>query len=352
MQSTMKLVVAVGGLSLALTTGVGIASGQPDVGPIINSTCSYSQVMAALNAEEPATAAQVEANPVMVAGLQNLIASPPEGRRQIVADWQNSPAIQPYVPLISQVVDDLQQLLAGSNRHRHRRHQLAGLQELVQVSQCECLHGGTGLFRSARDVGQQHDVVHPQQSIRHLRLVNEHVQARAREPACGQRVHQRRFVDHAAPGDIDQIPVGAERVDDVTVDQVAGFGATGRCDDQHVDLAGQLERRCHVGIRRIGDLMAIVVADRAPERRKPLGDSVSDAPQPDDPHAGVADLTRQGIVAVDGPPPVAQIAVGCGELTEDVDHQPDGGVGHAVGEHIGGVADRDAPLAAASTSVC
>ena len=104
MQSTMKLVVAVGGLSLALTTGVGIASGQPDVGPIINSTCSYSQVIVALRAEEPATAAQVEANPVMVAGLQDLIASPPEGRRQIVADWQNSPAIQPYVPLISKVV--------------------------------------------------------------------------------------------------------------------------------------------------------------------------------------------------------------------------------------------------------
>jgi hemophore-related protein len=104
MQSTMKLVVAVGGLSLALSTGAGIASAEPDMSPIINSTCNYSQVMAALNAEDPATAAQVSANPALVAGLQNLIASPPEERRQMVAQWQSVPAIQPYVPLISRVV--------------------------------------------------------------------------------------------------------------------------------------------------------------------------------------------------------------------------------------------------------
>jgi hemophore-related protein len=104
MVSKMKWVVAVGGLASALTTGVGIASAQPDVGPIINSTCNYSQVMAALNAEDPATAQQVAANPAMVAGLQQLIAAPPDGRRRMVAQWQNAPALQPYLPLISRVV--------------------------------------------------------------------------------------------------------------------------------------------------------------------------------------------------------------------------------------------------------
>jgi hemophore-related protein len=104
MVSTMKLVVAVGGLISALTTGVGIASAQPDVGPIINSTCNYSQVMAALNAEDPVVAQQVSASPAMVAGLQQLIAAPPEGRRRMVAQWQKAPALQPYLPLISRVV--------------------------------------------------------------------------------------------------------------------------------------------------------------------------------------------------------------------------------------------------------
>ena len=105
MVSTMKMVMAVGGLSLALTTGAGIASAEPDVSPIINSTCNYSQVMAALNAEDPNMAGQVSANPALVAGLQNLIASGPEGRRQTVAQWQNVPAIQPYIPLIAQVAN-------------------------------------------------------------------------------------------------------------------------------------------------------------------------------------------------------------------------------------------------------
>lgn len=104
MHSTMKMVVAVSGLSLALTTGAGIASAQPDVSPIINSTCSYPQVMAALNAEDPNMAGQVSSNPAMVAGLQNLISSPPEGRRQIVSQWQGVPALQAYIPLISRVV--------------------------------------------------------------------------------------------------------------------------------------------------------------------------------------------------------------------------------------------------------
>ena len=104
MVSTMRMVVAVGGLSLALTTGGGIASAQPDLSPIINSTCNYSQVMAALNAESPDMAEQVAASPVMVAGLQELISATPEGRTQMVSEWQNSAAVQPYIPLISRVV--------------------------------------------------------------------------------------------------------------------------------------------------------------------------------------------------------------------------------------------------------
>jgi hemophore-related protein len=103
--SLTKLAVAVGGLSVALTTGAGIASAQPDASAIINSTCTYPQVMAALNAEDPQMAGQVSSNPALVAGLQNLIASGPEGRRQTVAQWQDLPALQPYVPLISRVAN-------------------------------------------------------------------------------------------------------------------------------------------------------------------------------------------------------------------------------------------------------
>jgi hemophore-related protein len=59
--------------------------------------------MAALGAQSPDMAEQVSANPALVAGLQQLVASPPDGRRQMVQQWQSVPAVQPYIALITQV---------------------------------------------------------------------------------------------------------------------------------------------------------------------------------------------------------------------------------------------------------
>lgn len=47
------LVAAVCGLALSLTAGAVTASADPDLGPVINTTCNYSQVLAALNALHP-----------------------------------------------------------------------------------------------------------------------------------------------------------------------------------------------------------------------------------------------------------------------------------------------------------
>ena len=46
-----RLAVAVGGLALSLTAGAGVASADPVLDPIVNTTCSFPQVMAALNAQ-------------------------------------------------------------------------------------------------------------------------------------------------------------------------------------------------------------------------------------------------------------------------------------------------------------
>lgn len=56
--SLIRPAVAVAGLALSVTFGAGVASADPDLGPIINTTCSYPQVIAALNAQNPAAAAQ------------------------------------------------------------------------------------------------------------------------------------------------------------------------------------------------------------------------------------------------------------------------------------------------------
>jgi hypothetical protein len=56
MLSWTKWAVAVAGLTLSLSAGAGIASAQPDASAIVNSTCTYPQVMAALNDQNPGVA--------------------------------------------------------------------------------------------------------------------------------------------------------------------------------------------------------------------------------------------------------------------------------------------------------
>jgi hemophore-related protein len=103
MLSRTKLVVAFAGLAFALSTGAGIASATPDVNAIVNSTCTYPQVMAALNDQSPETASELNANPLAVGWLQGLVAAPPDQRSQMIQQVQGVPALQPYMPVITQV---------------------------------------------------------------------------------------------------------------------------------------------------------------------------------------------------------------------------------------------------------
>ena len=105
MLSRTKLAVAAAGLALSLSAGAGIASAQPDVSAIVNSTCTYPQVMAALNAQSPDVADELNANPVAVGWLQGLVAAPPDQRRQMVQQVQGIPELQSYTPVIFQVAN-------------------------------------------------------------------------------------------------------------------------------------------------------------------------------------------------------------------------------------------------------
>lgn len=100
-----RLTAGSAGLLLTLFAIGGVASAQPNMDSIVGSTCTYPQVMAALNAQSPDVANEVSANPVATAWLQQLVASPPEQRRQMVAQAQGVPAVQQYSGLISQVAN-------------------------------------------------------------------------------------------------------------------------------------------------------------------------------------------------------------------------------------------------------
>jgi hemophore-related protein len=103
MPSKIRLVVGMGSLLAGLLATSGIALADPDPSAIINSTCTYPQVMAALRAQSPAVADQVTGDPIANIWLQQLVAAPPDQRRQMINQAQNWPAVQQDMSLIFQV---------------------------------------------------------------------------------------------------------------------------------------------------------------------------------------------------------------------------------------------------------
>ena len=94
--SSTKSAVAVCGFAVSLTAGVGVASAEPDITPAVNSTCSYQQVVSALNAQYPDAAAQFNASPEAQAWLHDLVDARRAKRRQMLLDMADTPEAAPF----------------------------------------------------------------------------------------------------------------------------------------------------------------------------------------------------------------------------------------------------------------
>jgi hemophore-related protein len=103
--SSTGLVAAVGGLALSLATGSGIASADPDIGPLLNTTCTYSQAMAALNAQSPAVAQQFAASPAATAWLRSFLGSSLDQRQRMIQSVQILPGAAQYTGLVLDVAN-------------------------------------------------------------------------------------------------------------------------------------------------------------------------------------------------------------------------------------------------------
>ncbi|ULN40965.1 hemophore-related protein [Mycolicibacterium crocinum] len=62
----------------------GLASAQPDLSPLVNTTCTYQQVMAALGAQAPDLAAELSKYPPAQAKLQKFLAAPIDTRQKLI----------------------------------------------------------------------------------------------------------------------------------------------------------------------------------------------------------------------------------------------------------------------------
>ncbi|MDX1893353.1 hemophore-related protein [Mycolicibacterium sp. 050158] len=105
MTLTTRVAVGLGGAALALMAGSGIASAAPGDAAIVNSTCTYPQVIAALTAEDPVAAGQLTSSPIAVAYLQDLVNTPPSGRQAKIDQVRAYPQAAQYSGLISQVAN-------------------------------------------------------------------------------------------------------------------------------------------------------------------------------------------------------------------------------------------------------
>jgi hemophore-related protein len=106
--SLTRVAAAVGGLTLWLIAGTGIASAEPDLGPAVNTTCTYDQLVAALNAQDPMIAAVFNSSPQMQSGLREFLAGSPSQRRQIAQQIVNGPHAQPYIGVLQRTFDTCQ----------------------------------------------------------------------------------------------------------------------------------------------------------------------------------------------------------------------------------------------------
>jgi len=99
------VVVAATGMALSLGLSSGITAAQPDVTPVVTTTCSYDQVIAALNDHSPGSAAEFTGNPVAVGWLHQFLGAPVDQRRQMLQQVQSIPAAAPYTGLVLQVAN-------------------------------------------------------------------------------------------------------------------------------------------------------------------------------------------------------------------------------------------------------
>lgn len=87
--SLVRIAAGIGVFAAVSMSGAGIASAEPGTGPLIETTCSYGQLMAALQVEAPEASARLAQRPDAQAKLQEFVALPVDQRKQRVQGFLN-----------------------------------------------------------------------------------------------------------------------------------------------------------------------------------------------------------------------------------------------------------------------
>jgi hemophore-related protein len=92
---------------LSVTAGAGVASADPDLGSAVNTTCTYPQFVAALNAQDPQYGSLFNSSPELQAQLQQFLAAPRDERQRLAQQAVNnhSPTQQQLLPIVQKAFD-------------------------------------------------------------------------------------------------------------------------------------------------------------------------------------------------------------------------------------------------------
>ena len=96
--------MGVGCLTMSLSAGLGVASATPDIGPMVNTTCTYDQAMRAVHAENPMAAQYLDQSPPNQQFLQQFMASSPDQRVNLLKAIQNNPGADQAFPIFRQMM--------------------------------------------------------------------------------------------------------------------------------------------------------------------------------------------------------------------------------------------------------
>ena len=102
--SSTGLVVAVGGLALSLTAGIGLASAEPDLGPMVDSTCNYDQAITALRTENPMAVPYMDKYPANYQFVRVFLNSPRDQRVNLLNQIRNNPGANLALPIFQQMM--------------------------------------------------------------------------------------------------------------------------------------------------------------------------------------------------------------------------------------------------------
>jgi hemophore-related protein len=100
-----RVIVLAGFATLALSGGTGLASAAPDANTLANTTCSYNQMVAAVNAEVPGEASGINNSSQLQGMLRDLLAAGPSERLSMIQRAQGNFFVSDDIGAMIQVAD-------------------------------------------------------------------------------------------------------------------------------------------------------------------------------------------------------------------------------------------------------